>query len=81
MNRSPVIWRDVNRSPRRQRLVRHLHRCGPRMVLQALIHTEAGTPLDTVLEVFCSLEPEDYRAAGVDVLPIDRLKVVNGGRK
>jgi hypothetical protein len=73
--------RPCDRSPRRQRLVRRLVRCGERPVLEALIQTEAGTPLDTVLEAFCSLQPEDYAAVGADVLPIDRLKVVNGGRK
>lgn len=49
--------------------------------MEAMLHAEAGTPLDVVLEAFCGLQPEDYAAVGADTLPIDRLNVVNGGRK
>jgi hypothetical protein len=50
--------------------------------LEALIHTEAGVPLDTVLESLCSISPADYADAGVADLPIDRpLDVIKGGRK
>ncbi len=80
MNRCPVIWREFRHSPRRQHLVRQLHRCGPRMVLEALVHVEAGTPLDTVLEAICSLQPKDYAAVGADVLPIEKPLKLIGGR-
>jgi hypothetical protein len=75
-----IVCHDL-RTPRRQRLVKHLHRCGPRPVLEALLHVDAGEPLDVVLEAFCCLKPEDYAAAGADVLPINKFRVVNGGRR
>jgi hypothetical protein len=34
-----------------------------------------------VLEDFARLQPDFYEAIGADVLPIDELGVVNGGRK
>jgi hypothetical protein len=52
-------------------LVRHLVKCGPRPVLEALIQIEAGDALDEVLENFARLQPEVYAAVGADVLPID----------
>ncbi len=75
-----IVCHDL-RTPRRQRLVNHLHRCGPRPLLEALLQVDAGSPLDTVLEAFCGLEPEDYAAAGADVLPINQLTVIDGGRR
>jgi hypothetical protein len=67
--------RDV-RNARRQRLARHLHRCGERPVLEALIAVESGQDLDLVLEGFGRLQPEIYHAVGADLLPIDVLMVV-----
>jgi hypothetical protein len=74
-------WRDLNHTPRRQRLVRHLMECGPRPVLEALIETESGTPLDEVLESYARLQPESFEALGADALPIDELTLVDGGRR
>jgi hypothetical protein len=37
--------------------------------------------LDSALERFCAIPPEIYRAIGADVLPIDDLVVVDGGRR
>jgi hypothetical protein len=64
------------RSSRRQRLARHLHRCGERPMFEALLAVEAGQPLDMVLEDFARLQPEVYEAVGADLLPIDVLTVV-----
>jgi hypothetical protein len=41
---------DSKRSARRQYLARHLHACGPRRLLEALLAIEAGQLLDLVLE-------------------------------
>ncbi len=70
---------NITRSARRQRLVQHLHRCGPRPVLEALIAVECGQDLDVVLEDFARLQPEIFEAVGADVLPIDDMAVVDGG--
>lgn len=43
------------RSPRRQRQVLHLHRCGPRAILECLIAVERGQPVDDVLADFARL--------------------------
>jgi hypothetical protein len=69
------------RSPPRQHLVRHLHQCGPRPVLEALIAVESGQDLDVVLEDFARLVPEVYAAVGADALPIDDVSVIDGGRR
>lgn len=71
-------WADLNRTPRRQRLVKHLVECGTRPVLEALIAVDKGQDLDEVLEDFARLQPETYEAVGADTLPIDRLVVVKG---
>ena len=57
------------RSPRRQVLAQHLHRCGPRPVLEALIAVEGGQDLDVVLEDFARLQPELYASVNADRLP------------
>jgi hypothetical protein len=72
---------DLNRTPRRQRLVKHLIECGERPVLEALLAVEAGQDVDVVLEEFCRLQPEIYEAVGADVLPIDQVTVVDGGKR
>jgi hypothetical protein len=69
------------RSARRQRLVAHLHRCGPRPVLEALVAIENGRPVDAVLEDFGRLQPDVFKAVGADVLPIDEVTVIDGGRQ
>jgi hypothetical protein len=74
-------WRDLNRTPRRQRLVKHLIECGERPVLEALLAVEAGQDVDVVLEEFCRLQPEICEAVGADVLPIDQVTVVDGGKR
>jgi hypothetical protein len=81
MSRCPIIWRELSHSPRRQLLVKRLVACGPRIVLEAVGHIEAGGDVDSILEALVGLSPQDYQAAGVADLPIDRLKVVNGGRR
>jgi hypothetical protein len=72
---------NSKRTPRRQRLARHLHQCGPRPVLEALIAVEGGAPLDEVLEDFCRLVPEVYQAMGADVMSVDRMTLIDGGRR
>jgi hypothetical protein len=74
--------RPDDHSPRRQHLVGRPQACGPRVALEAFLEVAAGTPedLDPILESFCEIPPEVYRAIGADVLPIDRLRVVEGGR-
>jgi hypothetical protein len=57
------------RNSTRQYLVRHLCKCGPRCVLEALIAVEAGQDLDFVLTDFARLQPETYAAVGADRLP------------
>jgi len=49
-------------------------------LLEALLADAAGQPLDRVLEDFGRLPAELYHATGADVLPIDRLDLVDGGR-
>jgi hypothetical protein len=68
------------RSARRQRLALHLHRCGPRPVLEALIAVAKGQSLDAVLQDFCRLNASTYRRVGADKLPIPH-EVVLKGRK
>jgi hypothetical protein len=76
-----AIWRDLNRTPRPQRLVKRLIECGERPVLEALLAVDAGQDLDVVLEEFCRLSPETYQAVGADALPIDEATVIAGGRR
>jgi len=74
-------FRDISRTPRRQRLVRHLIECGERPVLAAMLAIENGQPLDEVLEGFARLAPEVYEAIGADVMPLDEVAVIEGGRR
>ena len=53
----------ATRSPRRQRQAMHLHQCGPRCILEALIAVDSGEPLDSVLADFERLPPRLYHAA------------------
>lgn len=66
---------------RRQRLVAHLHRCGARPVLEALIAVAGGDDLDATLEDFANLRPEAYRRCGADTLPMKAWHVIDGGRR
>ena len=50
------------RSARRRRLSDHLHKCGPRCILEALIAVESGKTVDSVLADFERLPPEVYTA-------------------
>jgi hypothetical protein len=54
---------DNKRTARRQRQSSHLHQCGPRCILEALLALEAGEPLDAVLADFERLPPATYHAA------------------
>jgi hypothetical protein len=49
-------------------------------VLEALIAVAAGQELDAVLEDFARIPVAVYRAIGADVLPIDEVTVIDGGR-
>jgi hypothetical protein len=69
------------RSPRRQYLVRHLHAAGPRPLLEALLEIEGGARLDDVLEAYARIPVETYHALNADVLPIDELALLDGGRR
>jgi hypothetical protein len=51
------------RNPFRQRHAAHLHRCGPRCILEALIAVDRGESLDAVLADFGRFAPEVYHAA------------------
>src|SRR5262245_26343008 len=57
-----VMKARLDLTPRRQRLAAHLHRCGPRPVLEALLAVERGQSLDLVLEDFARLQPDIYEA-------------------
>lgn len=74
-----LLDRSTVRNPRRQRLAKHLHECGPRPVLEALLAVEAGQSLDATLEDFGRLPAPIYHALGADQLAIDSLAVINGG--
>ena len=68
------------RPARLQYLVAHLHACGQRPVLEALLAVSDGTPLGDVLEDYARLPADIYRAVGADVLPNkDRLLLRAGG--
>jgi hypothetical protein len=69
---------DSKRSARRQHLARHLHACGERPILEALLAVSVGRPLDDVLEDFARLPPEFYKAQGADRLPMDVLVIIDG---
>jgi hypothetical protein len=69
------------RTPRRQHLVKHLVDCGDRSVLEALLAVDAGQDLDAVLEDFARLDPVIFEAIGADLMPVDSLFLVNGGRQ
>ena len=53
---------DSKRTARRQAQIAHLHRCGPRCILEALIAVDGGEPLDSVLADFERLPPSLYHA-------------------
>lgn len=54
---------------RRQRQAEHLHRLGPRPVLEALIEAAETGDLDATLERFGRLDPEVVEALGADEFP------------
>ena len=54
---------------RRQRGARHLHRLGPRPILEALRQVEAGGSIDDVLCEYQRLDPTTVRAIGADDFP------------
>jgi hypothetical protein len=69
----------TKRSARQQHLARHLHSCGPRPVLEALLALEEGQPLNAILEDFGRLPASPFKALGADLPPIDHLVLINGG--
>ena len=72
--------RNDPRSARRQRLALHLHECGPRPVLEALLDVAGGRDLDETLEDFARVPVETYRAVGADEFP-NHFQMLKGGRK
>ena len=54
---------------RRQRAAEHLHRLGPRPVLEALIEVGVGRDIDDVLARFGKLDGAVVRALGADRFP------------
>src|SRR5262245_35680580 len=66
-------------SVRFQHLVGHLHRLGPRPLSEFLKEIEAGGDLYQCLEVYGRLPVEFVHALGGDVLPIDKLGIIDGG--
>jgi hypothetical protein len=66
------------RNAKRQRLVAHLHECGARPTLEALLAVAAGNDLDQVLEDFSRLSAETYHRVGADRLPVKRELVLKG---
>jgi hypothetical protein len=63
----------AKRNTRRQLQAAHIHDCGKRPVLEALLAVAAGADLDEVLADFCRLPPEIYQAIGADILPADKV--------
>ena len=54
---------------RRQRAASHLHRLGPRPLLEALNQVEAGGSVDDVLREYQRLDPTTVRAIGAHDFP------------
>src|SRR5262245_55974886 len=71
---------NSQRNARRQHLAGRLHACGPRPVLEAMLELEAGADLDHLLERYTRIPAGIYRAFGADVLAIDTMAVLDGGR-
>jgi hypothetical protein len=71
---------NSQRTPRRQYLVRHLHRAGARPVLEAMLEISGGHDLDQVLERYGKIPVEVYCAIGASMLPIDTVSVIDGDR-
>jgi hypothetical protein len=69
------------RNARRQRLALHLHNCGPRPTLEALLDVAGGRDLDETLEDFARLSATTYEAVGASDLPLNSLRVIKGGRQ
>ena len=78
---APSVSHFQARSARRQRLVAHLHAAGHRSCLEALLEVACGRDLDEALESFGRIPVEIYRTLGADLLSVDQLKVVAGGKK
>ena len=72
---------DISRDPRRQRLVAHLHASGPLPVLECLLAVASGQDLDHALEDFERNPADVYRAIGADLLSLDEVAAVKGGRR
>jgi hypothetical protein len=69
------------RTARRQYLVLHLHRAGPRPLLELLLEIEGGGDLDATLERYAAIPTEVYHALGADQLPACTLTIIRGGRR
>jgi hypothetical protein len=72
----------LERTVRRQRLVRHLLACGPWPILEVLLAVANGDDLDETIEAIAKLQPESYRAlhASELPLPVQQLTVIRGGK-
>jgi hypothetical protein len=66
----PVQVMSYMRTPERQTLASHLHECGPRPVLEALLAVSCGASVDAVLRDFGRLPPKFFKAVGADLLPV-----------
>jgi hypothetical protein len=70
-----------DRTPRRQRGVRHIVECGERIVFEFGWLVAHGMSFDDALEFLGAFDPADCRAADIADFPIGQLKIVNGGRR
>jgi hypothetical protein len=63
-----------------QRQAHHLHQCGPRAVLEALLEIARGTAIEAVLADYARLPSDLFCAVGADALPVQQLRTIRGGR-
>jgi hypothetical protein len=77
---SRIGHQNIPNEARLQCLAGRLHALGPRPTYEFLKEVAAGADLLDRLEVYARLDPDFIRAFGGDILPIDRMAVVEGGR-
>ena len=65
---------------RLQYLASRLHALGPRPLFEFLKEIADGAEPLPRLEAYAQLDPGIIRALGGDILPIDRMTVLSGGR-
>lgn len=71
-----TVASEITADLRRQRAATHLHRLGPRPVLEALGEVAAGRDLDRVLDSYARLDPGTVRKLGGDRFPPPPLSAV-----